>query len=82
MDLDKNVYVADSLNDTIRKISSGGDVTTLAGSPGVRGSGNGTGSSAHFNQPRGIAVDRETELFKWQDTDANDIPVRSRQRVS
>jgi acid phosphatase type 7 len=52
-----NVYVADSYNDTIRKIAPGGVVTTLAGSAGVSGSADGTGSAARFNVPWGITVD-------------------------
>ena len=72
VDADKNVYVADSMNDTIRKITVGGDVTTLAGSPGMRGSGNGTGGNARFNQPRGVAVD-QNEIVYVGDTNSNAI---------
>jgi hypothetical protein len=52
-----NLYVADSLNATIRKVTAGGSVTTLAGSAGKYGLDDGTGSSARFYQPAGIAVD-------------------------
>jgi sugar lactone lactonase YvrE len=52
-----NVYVADRFNFTIRKISMSGTVTTLAGSPGHSGATNGTGASAFFNHPCGLAVD-------------------------
>jgi sugar lactone lactonase YvrE len=52
-----NVYVADAFNDTIRKITPAGVVTTLAGSAGISGSNDGTGMNALFNQPAGIAVD-------------------------
>jgi sugar lactone lactonase YvrE len=58
-----NVYIADSGNETIRKMTSAGVVTTLAGSPGVVGSHNGTGSAAHFNNPLGLAVDLATNLY-------------------
>jgi sugar lactone lactonase YvrE len=51
-----NVYVADFNNHRIRRITSSGVVTTLAGQA-TSGSGNGTGTSATFNQPWGIAVD-------------------------
>jgi hypothetical protein len=52
-----NVYVADSLNNLIRKIViSSGVVTTLAGST-IGGSANGTGTAASFNQPAGVATD-------------------------
>jgi sugar lactone lactonase YvrE len=52
-----NVYVADTYNDTIRKIDSSGLVTTLAGSAGVSGGNDGTGIYALFNQPVGVTVD-------------------------
>jgi secreted PhoX family phosphatase len=52
-----NLYVADTANHTIRKITSAGTVSTLAGLAGASGSANGTGSAARFNQPQGVAVD-------------------------
>jgi hypothetical protein len=52
-----NVYVADSGNNTIRKITPAGVVSTLAGSPGLSGSTDGTGSAARFNHPQGVTVD-------------------------
>jgi len=51
-----NVYVADNQNHRIRKISSAGVVSTLAGS-GTAQFANGTGTSASFSAPSGIAVD-------------------------
>ena len=50
-----NVYVADTGNHTIRKITAG-VVSTLAGQAGVSGTNNGTGASAQLNTPEGICV--------------------------
>ena len=58
-----NVYVADTGNNTIRVITPGGVSSTLAGVPGVAGSGDGTGSGATFNQPTGITLDSATNLY-------------------
>ncbi len=58
-----NVYVADYYNDTIRKVTPAGVVTTLAGSPGQTGSSDGTGSNARFYYPRGVAVDSAGNVY-------------------
>ncbi len=52
-----NLFVADTFNDTIRKITPAGAVTTLAGSAGLSGTFDGTGHLALFNQPIGVAID-------------------------
>lgn len=57
-----NVYVADSGNNLIRKISPSGDVTTIAGS-GSKGANDGTGKAANFNTPAGIAVDKSGNIY-------------------
>ena len=58
-----NVFVADNGNHTIRKVTSAGVVTTLAGSAGQIGSTDGTGSAARFNQPYGVSVDTAGNVF-------------------
>ena len=58
-----NIYVADVANSTIRKISAGGTVTTLAGSAGVAGSSDGTGATATFATPLGVATDRAGNVY-------------------
>jgi hypothetical protein len=57
------VYVADTNNNTIRKITSAGTVSTLAGVAGVSGSSDGTGAGALFNQPQGLALDGSGNLY-------------------
>jgi sugar lactone lactonase YvrE len=58
-----NAYVADSLNHTIRKITPYGEVSTLAGAPGVSGTLNGASADARFNTPSGIAVDAANYVY-------------------
>ncbi|MBI3414564.1 MAG: immunoglobulin domain-containing protein [Verrucomicrobia bacterium] len=58
-----NVYVADSDNGTIRKVTPAGEVTTLAGLAGSFGSADGTGSAARFNAPTGVAVDSTGNVY-------------------
>jgi DNA-binding beta-propeller fold protein YncE len=53
-----NLYVADYGNYTIRRIViSTGSVTTIAGSAGVNGQADGTGTAANFYEPTGITTD-------------------------
>src|SRR5262245_20588142 len=58
-----NVYVADTFNAAIRKVTPQGVVTTLAGMPGSFGSADGTGSEARFNYPDKLAVDSAGNVF-------------------
>jgi sugar lactone lactonase YvrE len=58
-----NVYVADSNNEVIRKITPAGVVTTIAGAPNKAGSADGVGGAARFNFPQGIAADAQGNLF-------------------
>ena len=67
-----NVFVADSWNNTIRKITSAGVVTTLAGAAGSDGRADGTGAAARFAGPTGVAVDGAGNVFV-ADTDNNTI---------
>jgi hypothetical protein len=58
-----NVYIADSSNQTIRKITSTGVVTTFVGTAGVIGSADGTGVGASFNYPFNIVADTLGNLY-------------------
>jgi sugar lactone lactonase YvrE len=65
-----NVYVADESNNEIRKITPDGAVTLFAGSPtGAIGNSDGTGQSALFSAPNGIAIDSSGNL--WVTDSAN-----------
>ena len=63
VDVAGNVYVADSDNHTIRKITADGMVSTFAGKPGVRGAIDGPGTDARFNTPYGVAVDATGNVY-------------------
>jgi hypothetical protein len=58
-----NVYVADSFNNLVRKITSSGEVTTFAGGGGNAGNINGTGTAAFFFFPTGLTIDKENNVY-------------------
>ena len=71
VDSAENVFVVDSGNHCIRKITLDGHVTTLAGSP-EPGFVDGQGAEARFNTPSGIALDAAGNLYV-SDTGNNSI---------
>ncbi|OYU83808.1 MAG: hypothetical protein CFE24_09600 [Flavobacterium sp. BFFFF2] len=62
VDASGNVYVAETPNHVIRKISSAGVVSIFAGS-GTPGSANGQGTAASFYNPHGLAVDAAGNVY-------------------
>ena len=63
VDRQGNVWVADTGNHLLRRISPDGTVTTPAGQVGIRGLLDGTGSSARFRELRGVAVDSQNRVW-------------------
>jgi sugar lactone lactonase YvrE len=63
VDSSGNVYVADSGNNTIRKITPAGVTITIAGTAGLSGSADGLGTNALFNHPAGLAVDGSGNVY-------------------
>ena len=63
LDAEGNIYIADDMNCTIRRVTPEGLVTTIAGLPGPSSWGDGTGRNARFSQVRGVAVDRWGNLY-------------------
>lgn len=63
LDKDGNLFVADTGNATIRRITPQGVVTTFAGSPGQLGILNGTGGAARFKAPCALCFDPAGILY-------------------
>lgn len=70
IDTNGNLYVTGSFNNTVRKITSAGVVTTLAGGSLTTGA-DGTGTAANFKYPRGIKFAPDGNLYVADD--GNDI---------
>ena len=62
VDAQGNVYVSDSFNHVIRKITGAGVVTTFAGT-GELGFNGGITTTAKFYSPQGIAVDATNNIY-------------------
>jgi sugar lactone lactonase YvrE len=74
VDASGTVYVADAYNNTLRRITAAGVVTTLAGTVGTAGSADGTGTAATFNLPMGLALNATTGTLYV--ADANNHVIR------
>lgn len=73
VDNEGNVFVADTGNHTIRKITPEGAVSTVAGLADNPGSADGTGREARFSSPRALAIDAGGTLYV---ADAGNATIR------
>lgn len=71
IDSQNQVFVADQNNNAVRRVSTAGMVTTLAG--GVSGFQDGRGTNAYFNSPQGVTVDLQGYVYV---VDVNNYRVR------
>jgi streptogramin lyase len=67
VDGSNNLYVTDSNDSTVRKITPDGTVTTLAGAAGLFGSADGIGPAARFEGPYGVAADTAGNVYVADD---------------
>ncbi len=72
-DRDGNVIVTDNSNQTVRRVTPMGVVTTIAGLTGARGAVDGVGSAARFSTPYAVAVDSANNIIV---ADANNHAIR------
>ena len=64
VDVSGNLFIADTLNNRIRKVSANGIITTVAGNGSVGFAGDGgAATSATLSQPEGVTVDAVGNLF-------------------
>ena len=66
VDTHGNVFVADTYNETIRKITPAGVVSTLAGVAGVAGYADGPGAAARFDRPRALTFAPDGALYVFE----------------
>lgn len=72
IDANGNLYVADTGNFTIRKITPEGVVTTVAGAAGSSGTAEGSAGNARFANPVAVAVNASGTLYV-----ADNLRIRS-----
>jgi RHS repeat-associated protein len=64
MDSAGNIYIADIVNNCVRKVTAAGVITTIAGGPaGGYGGDGGPASLAQLEQPQGVALDGSGNLY-------------------
>ncbi|MFB3828228.1 MAG: hypothetical protein ACE15B_15775 [Bryobacteraceae bacterium] len=68
----RNVYIADTFNHRIRKVTAGGVITSIAGKDHFAGDG-GAATAALLQRPNGVAVDKNGVLYV---SDTNNHRIR------
>jgi sugar lactone lactonase YvrE len=68
IDSNKNIFITESANNTVRKITPAGSVTAYAGRYNSGGDVNGAAATATFRTPTSIAIDRDDNLYVLDNT--------------
>jgi len=63
VDSQKNIFVLDTQNHLVRKVTPSGVVTTFAGQAKTPGNTDGTGTAAKFYAPWGMCIDSDDNLY-------------------
>jgi len=77
-----DLLIADSGNHTIRRVTPAGVVSTYAGSAGQRGTVDGSGAAARFDNPTDLAFDGLGNLYVLQRGDPANNPVAHVRRIA
>jgi len=72
VDTSGNVYIADTVNSYVEKVTPAGILSIVAGTGSSGAPAAGTGTNSHLNRPRGVAVDTSGNVY-IADTDNNRI---------
>ena len=62
-DFSGNLYISDSANSTIYRVTESGSISLFAGTVGAEGSNDGTTTVARFKNPHGMAVDKSGNIY-------------------
>jgi len=81
IDAADTLYVADYLNDRIRKVTLDGEVSTLAGGGDEENPADGQGRAARFGWPSGIAVDAAGNLYVTDGANNRNPVDRGKNRI-
>ena len=73
IDAGGDIFVADAVNNTIRELPLNGSMITIAGTPGISGTTDGTNNLSRFSSPSALVVDSATNLYV---TDASSHTIR------
>jgi uncharacterized protein (TIGR03437 family) len=88
LDAGGNLYIADTWNQRVRKVSRSGTIDTMAGSGpagmrnGAYGGDGGPATSARLNYPRGVAVDSAGNLYIADTSNSRIRVVTSQGQIS